>query len=57
MKEVTGMKVELLHRGVLIIFETKEGSVPLKFSKSVARTLMRAVYLKIGTKTDGPPED
>lgn len=51
MKEVIGVKLETLHRGVAIIFTTKGGEiVAFKASKYEARQLMLRLYRMLGMK-------
>lgn len=49
MKEVKSLKLETLHRGIAIIFTTKDGDIiSLKFGLHQARQLMKAILLKLG---------
>lgn len=49
MHEVDQIKLETLHRGIAIIFRTKDGEIiSLKFGKHQARQLMKAILLKLG---------
>lgn len=49
MKEVTGVKLETLHRGIAIILTTDDGEAhAFKFGLHRARQLMKAILLKLG---------
>lgn len=51
MKEVTGMALRPVKsdRELEITLKTKEGEYPFVFGKKMARQLMRAIFLQLGT--------
>lgn len=53
MKEITAVKVDSLHRGVALIFTTKEGIETFKLPQNQARWLMKLIFIKLGTKRAG----
>lgn len=56
MTEATGVRVEKLHRGIQIVFSTKEGPVAYKISASTAKNLLRGLFMNTSPDWGGERE-
>lgn len=56
MTEVTGVRVEKLHRGIQIVFSTKGDPITVKLSVAIAKNLLRGLFTNVSPDWGGERE-
>jgi hypothetical protein len=57
MTEITGVRVEKLHRGIAVTFSTKDDPITLKLSASMAKNLLRGLFMNTNPDWGGEREN